>query len=465
MYRKPGFGDQPNWIREYTSSLEFDRKIYSAVVLTALAHLFHLWEKGLIPEEAGSALKCLVEALDKEDEVLSGEFEDVHEALEAWLLDKAGKHAGWLAYGKSRNDQVSTALRLALRKEIIRLLWEINRLRGTLLGKAERNLNVLIPAFTHLRPAQPSTVAHYLLHVEREVSVHWRTLWYLLREVIDLSPLGSGPVAGSSVPLDRGRLAELLGFSGVEENTIFATGSRTFASLVLGSIASLAVALSRVAEDLIVWSTSQFSIVRLPDRHVSTSSIMPQKRNPVTLEIIRAVAGDILGSLTSFLTITKGIPSGYNLDLQEANNHIFGPLEKIINAIKVMADLIDDIEFREVRDIQLLAQDVAERLVKERGIAYREAHSLLAKALRENGWDLKKAVESLDMELPGFEEAINSRGRGGPNPERMSKEISSRRKLLRDDIGRLTEFESLKLSAERELVERVRRTLERKHIE
>ena len=192
---------------------------------------------------------------------------------------------------------------------------------------------------------------------------------------------------------------------------------------------------------------------------------MPQKRNPVTLEIIRAVAGDILGSLTSFLTITKGIPSGYNLDLQEANNHIFGPLEKIINAIKVMADLIDDLEFREVRDIQLLAQDVAERLVKERGIAYREAHSLLAKALRENGWDLKKAVESLDMELPSFEEAINSRGRGGPNPERMSKEISSRRKLLRDDIGRLTEFESLKLSAERELVERVRRTLERKHIE
>ncbi len=464
MYRKPGFGDQPNWIREYTSSLEFDRKIYNAVVLTALAHLFHLWEKGLIPEEAGSALKYLVDALDREDDVLSGKFEDVHEALEAWLLNKAGKHAGWLAYGKSRNDQVSTALRLTLRREIIRLLWEINRLRGTLLGKAEKNLSVLIPAFTHLRPAQPSTAAHYLLYVEREASVHWSTLWYLLREVIDLSPLGSGPVAGSSVPLDRGRLAELLGFSGVEENTIFATGSRTFASLVLESIASLAVALSRVAEDLIVWSTPQFSIVRLPDRHVSTSSIMPQKRNPVTLEVIRAIAGDILGSLTSFLTITKGTPSGYNLDLQEANKHIFEPLEKIINAIRVLSDLIDDLEFREMRDVELLAQDIAEKLVKERGVTYREAHFLLAKALRESGWDLKKAARSLDIGLPDFEEVIISRSRGGPNPDRIKKEISSRRKLLRDDIGRLTEFESLKLSAERELVERVKRTLERRHI-
>lgn len=445
-------GEQPTWLTDFTSSLESDRLLYRAVVLTAYAHFFHLLERELIPKEAKVVLRWLREALDREEEVLRGNYEDVHEALEAWLLGRAGRSAGWLAYGKSRNDQVATALRLALRRELIGLLWEINRLRGALLDAAERNLDVNIPLFTHLRPAQPSLASHYLLYIEEEAFHHYRALWYVLREVVDLCPLGSGPVAGSSVPLDRGRLAELLGFQGVENNSLLATGSRTFASLALGPVASLMVALSRVAEDLIVWSTPHFSLVELPEEHVSTSSIMPQKRNPVTLELIRAKAGDVIGSLISLLTIAKGIPSGYNLDLQEANKSILRPVSEVAKSIKVLAHLFKGIRFRNDVEITTLAQDVAEILVKKRGITYREAHSLLASKLKETGWDLIRASKDLEVEIPKVEEALRSRGRGGPNPDLLLKEIESRRRLLKGDLDKLTDYEQEKVRAEESLL-------------
>jgi len=445
-------GDQPDWLAEFTSSLDSDKALFRAVVLTAYAHFFHLLEREIVPKNAYHVLTWLREALKREGEILSGEYEDVHEALEAWLLEKAGKNAGWLAYGKSRNDQVATALRLVLRWKLIGLLWELNRLRGSLLDSAERHLNVKIPLFTHLQPAQPSLASHYLLYVEGEVFHHYRTIWHVLREVVDLCPLGSGPVAGSSVPLNRGRLAELLGFSGVESNTLLATGSRTFASLSVGTVASLMVVLSRVAEDLVIWSTPQFSLVELPQEHISTSSIMPQKRNAVTLELIRAKAGTVIGSLISLLTVTKGIPSGYNLDLQEANLHMLIPVEEATSSARVLADLMKGIKFKEIVVPDTLAQDIAERLAREREITYREAHSLLASTLREVGWDLLKAADKLGVDVPDVEDVLRERGRGAPNPELLTKEIESRRRLLRDDIERLASYEEEKVEAERSLL-------------
>ncbi|MDK2372825.1 MAG: argininosuccinate lyase [Candidatus Korarchaeota archaeon] len=452
MYRRPGLGDQPDWLTRFISSLKSDRAIFRAVVLTAYAHVFHLIERGVLPKEASSLLQRLREALDREEEILSERYEDVHEALEAWLLEREGKIAGWLAYGKSRNDQVATALRLALRWRLIGLLWEMNRLRRSLLDSAEKHLLVKIPAFTHMQPAQPTLASHYLLYLENEIFHHYRAIWNVLREIVDLCPLGSGPSAGSSVPLDRGRLAELLGFSGVESNTISATGSRTFATLSVGIVASLMATLSRVAEDLIVWSTPQFSLVEIPEEHASTSSIMPQKRNPVTLELIRAKAGTIIGSLVSLLTVVKGIPSGYDLDLQEANPHILKPVEEASESVRVMADLMRRIRFREVIIPSTLAQDVAERLVRERGITYREAHSILASALRESEWDLLQACERLGIDTPRVDEILNSRGRGAPNPDLVRRELLSRRKLLRDDVDDLTSYEEEKIRAERDLL-------------
>lgn len=445
-------GDQPGWLTSFTSSLTGDRALFRAVVLTATAHFYHLWERKLIPDDARSVLGWLVEALDHEDEILSGNYEDVHEALEAWLLKRAGKHAGWLAYGKSRNDQVATALRLTMRWKIIRLMWEIIRLRSALLESAGRNLEVQIPTFTHLQPAQPSTAAHYLLYVEDEAFHHWRALWHILREVVDLCPLGSGPSAGSSVPLDRGRLAELLGFAGVESNTLLATGSRSFATLSLGPVASLMVTISRVAEDLVIWSTPQFGLVKLPREHISTSSIMPQKRNPVTLELVRAKASSVIGSFLSLLVVVKGLPSGYNLDLQEANEHIIRPLDEASDSLKVLSDLLRKIEFVERRFTSTLAQDIAERLVRERGVTYREAHSMLASALSESGWDLEKAVSTLGIEIPSFDEILQARGRGAPNPDGLAKEIDAKRRLLEGDIKRLTEYEGEKREAEERLL-------------
>ncbi|MCS7103273.1 MAG: lyase family protein, partial [Candidatus Korarchaeum sp.] len=265
MYRKPGLGEQENWLLKFTSSIEEDRRIFRAVVITALAHQIHLFELKLVPEGVREVISLLLEALDREREILSEHFEDVHEAIESWVLRKAGDNGGWMAYGKSRNDQVATALRYKTIRELILILWEINRLRGSLLDTASSNLNVMMPAFTHLRPAQPSTASHYLLYVEQELFHHYRVLWHVLRHVVDLCPLGSGPAAGSSVTLDRGRLAELLGFAGVESNTLLATGSRSFETLTLSVLSSLMVTLSRVCEDLITWSTTDFSIVELPN--------------------------------------------------------------------------------------------------------------------------------------------------------------------------------------------------------
>lgn len=441
----------------FTSSLEEDRDLFRAVVLTALAHQIHLFELKLIPEEARITISLLLDALSREEEILSGDFEDVHEALESWLLERAGEMGGWMAYGKSRNDQVATALRYSAVRELIAILWEINRLRGALLDSALSNLELVIPAFTHLRPAQPSTASHYLLYVEQELFHHYRVIWHVLRQVVDLCPLGSGPAAGSSVPLDRGRLADLLGFSGVEGNTLLATGSRSFETLTLAVLSSLMVTLSRVCEDLIVWSTPGFALVELPEDHVSTSSIMPQKRNPVTLEVVRAKAGEVMGSFVTVLSIVKGLPSGYNLDLQEANRHFLEALRNVKESLRVLSDLVRRIRFREARVEETLAQLAAEEISRRRGISYRAAHSLLASALRESDWDLRRALSGLGLEIPSFEEAIATRVRGGPNPEELRIEIEARRKLLRDDISRLADYEAEKTESERRLLDIARR--------
>ena len=456
MYRRPGLGDQEDWLLKFASSLDADRNLFRATVLTALAHQIHLFELKLVPKEVKTVVSLLLDALEREDEILRGNYEDVHEALENWVLERAGEAGGWMAFGKSRNDQVATALRYSAVRELISILWELNRLREKLIERASSELETQIPAFTHFRPAQPSTVSHYLLYFEWELFHHYRTLWHVMRQVVDLCPLGSGPAAGSSVPIDRGRLAELLGFSGVESNTLLATGSRSFETLTLGILCSLMVALSRICEDLIVWSSPGFGFVELPDDHVSTSSIMPQKRNPVTLELIRAKAGSVIGALTSLLSVIKGLPSGYNLDLQESNFHFLKALREVRDSLRVLSDLIAKVKFTELRLDNTLAQFAAEEISRRRGISYRNAHSLLASALRESGWDLRRALEKIGLDPPSFEEAVRTRVRGGPNPEELRAELEARRKLLRDDIAKLATYEEEKLKSESKLIELAR---------
>ncbi len=413
-------------------------------MLTSLAYLYHLFESGIVGDEVKDALKALLSAL--EDKIPLKGFEDVHEALEHWLLEKVGRAGGWLAYGKSRNDQVATALKLKTKRELIGVLWDLLKLRVILLDKAKGFEDKPMLLFTHLRPAQPSTLAHYLLYIEREASAHWDLIWEVLTREVDMCPLGSGPIAGSSVKLDRGRLAQLLGFSGVEENTLYATGSRTFINLALGALTSLMVFLSRVAEDLIVWSSPQFDYVSLPPEHVSTSSIMPQKRNPVTLEIVRAKASSMIGRLMATLSIQKGVGSGYSLDLQEVNPQLLNGLRDARSTVKVMSDLISKLEFNEERlreeatSYGTLAQDVAEKLT-EKGMTYREAYSALASTLKLTAWDLEETSRRLDVKIPEINEVLMSRGRGGPNPILLKETINARRKKTLDDIGKLGSYE------------------------
>ncbi|MDW8035873.1 MAG: lyase family protein, partial [Candidatus Korarchaeum sp.] len=191
--------------------------------------------------------------------------------------------------------------------------------------------------------------------------------------------------------------------------------------------------------------------------HTSTSSIMPQKRNPVTLEVVRAKAGEVVGYLAALLSIIKGLPSGYNLDLQETNKHFLEALKNVKDSLKVLSDLMRRIRFREVKVEETLAQFAAEEISRRKGISYRSAHSLLASALRESNWDIRRALSSLGFETPEFEEAIATAVRGGPNPKEIRAEIEARKRLLRDDINKLVEYEAEKVESERRLLDLARR--------
>ncbi|MEM4001808.1 MAG: argininosuccinate lyase, partial [Saccharolobus sp.] len=312
LYRK--WGSEKDEVVNYTSSIDSDKEIIEEVKLTMKAHVISLYLSGYIKKEAA---KKMLAALNEFKEISQG-YEDVHEALEDFLLKNVGEEAGWIGLGRSRNDHVATALRLKLRNKLIELLTEINSLRKTLLDKAREHITTIFPSYTHLQLAQPTTFAHYLTYIEEELASRWEIIFSTLK-LVNKSPLGSGAIVGTNVKIDREKEAELLGFDDIVYNTLSATSSRADIITTISELTVLMVVLSRIAEDLIFFSSNK--LVKLPDSHVSTSSLMPQKRNPVTMEILRAKAAESIGILTSLLSIYKGLPTGYNLDLQEMNKY------------------------------------------------------------------------------------------------------------------------------------------------
>jgi argininosuccinate lyase len=370
-------------------SLPVDRRLLRWDLLGSLGHVIALGEARVIPTRAAAdlaaELRRMLQEADAGSLVPEEGYEDIHSFVEATLVERVGAVAGWLHTGRSRNDQVVTAFRLALKHEIRRTLHGVAGLQERLLERAQEMRAVMLPSYTHMQRAQPVVLAHLWLAY----------FWMLSRDAgrlqdayrrLDVLPLGSGAIAGTGFPVDRARQAALLGFAQVSENSVDATGDRDFALEAVAAASGLLVHLSRWAEELVLWMTKEFEFASLPDSIMTGSSLMPQKKNPDLLELVRAQAGVALGSLVTLATVMKGIPLGYNRDLQEDKAPTFAAFRAAMFALEAMSLVVETIAIRSdrmaaaLRGGFLTATEVADYLVR-RGVPFREAHGLAGKVV------------------------------------------------------------------------------------
>ena len=353
-------------------------------LLGSLAHLAALGEAHVIPREAhdrlAGALRRMLAEADAGTLHPSEGYEDIHSFIEGNLTERVGSVAGWLHTGRSRNDQVVTAFRLALKDRVRRLADKICELQDATLVRVRTLSNVILPAYTHMQRAQPVLLAH-----------HWLAyFWMLGRDLgrlqdayrrLDVLPLGSGAIVGSGFPVDRAREAALLGFGEISENSIDATGDRDFVFEIVAALTGLLLHLSRWAGELVLWTTQEFGFASLPDGLATGSSIMPQKKNPDLLEHVRAQAGVAAGPLVTLVTVLKGLPAGYSGDLQEDKVAALTAFRAADFAVDAMTLVIGDIVVHAERMTDALrggfltATEVADYLVR-RGVPFREAHHL-----------------------------------------------------------------------------------------
>ncbi len=384
--RYSGATDEMMWA--FNASIGFDRRLAGVDVVGSIAYARALARAGVLSE---AEVSTLVAGLGQvADEFARGEFrfvatdEDIHTAVERRLGELVGPVAGKLHTGRSRNDQVATDIRLYLLQELRALGLALRHTQASIVEKAEAHLDVLMPGYTHLQPAQPVRFSHWLLSyfwmLERD---HWRLDDLSVR--VARCPLGSGALAGNAYGLDREALARELGFEGVTENSMDAVSDRDTILETLSWGAILGLHLSRLAEDLIIWSSAEYGFVLLDERYTTGSSIMPQKRNPDSLELVRGKTGRLVGNLTRLLVTVKGLPSTYDKDLQEDKEPLLDTLDTLGMLLPIVAGVVASLQvnggaMHRALGEGLLATDLADYLVK-RGVPFREAHRLVGQAV------------------------------------------------------------------------------------
>jgi len=327
--------------KNYVASFPYDIRLAPYDIEGSIAHALMLGRQGIVPrsdvKKIVQGLKSILKDLGKGWKLPADE--DIHFAIERELIRRTGKAGQRLHTGRSRNDQTITDLFLYLRDQIQRILFEIKRLQGEIVKVAKKNTRVVMPGFTHLQHAQPILFSHHILAYAWMLERDKGRLKDLLRRM-DVLPLGSAAIGGTSFPIDRKFTAKLLDFNNLSENSIDATASRDMAIEFLSAGSILMSQLSRLAEELVVWSSPEFSFVDLADEFTTGSSIMPQKRNPDVAEIIRGETGRVYGSLVALLTIVKGLPLGYNRDLQGDKPPVFDTVDTVMGSLSVMAPMI-----------------------------------------------------------------------------------------------------------------------------
>ena len=380
--------------RFHTSIYE-DLRILEEDVDGTEAHDIMLYEAGVIPLEAlRGILKALEEVKEewREGRVEVGpEYEDIHEYVESRVIEKIGLEMGGRMHtGRSRNDQVMVDVRMRVRDELLEVAEALLGLLEAMLRRAEGEVETVMMLYTHGQHAQVGTLGHYLLSY---VDTLLRDLQRLLECYgrVNLNPLGAGPIGGTSIPIDRGRTTELLGFDGVAENSIDATSSRDWAIEVAAVSAILMSSLSRMASDLILWSMGEYGYIELADEYSTSSSIMPQKKNPSTLELVRGRTSEVYSALTELLAMVKGVPTGYYQDLQGTKPPLWRCLEVVKGSMRIVEGAISTMTVKADRMREIAegsytyAVDLAEALVVEAGLPFREAYRVVAHIVKALG--------------------------------------------------------------------------------
>jgi len=440
-------------MRRFGDSIDFDRRLAAADVQGSMAYARALARAGLLTagerDQLVSGLKTVrAEFEEGTFEVKAGD-EDIHTAVERRLGELVGAVAGKLHTGRSRNDQVATDMRLFLLQEIASLRGALHDLQQALVEKAAAHLEIIMPGYTHLQQAQPVLFGHWLLSFFWKLERDKERLAELTRRV-RVCPLGAGALAGNPLSIDRSALAAELGFTAVSHNSIDAVGDRDFVVEFLSWAALLQVHLSGLAEDLIIWSSREFAFVEMDDAYATGSSLMPQKKNPDALELMRGKSGRVLGHLTGLLATLKGLPSAYNKDLQEDKEPLFDVVDTLALELPLAADLIRTLKVNEGRlagalDEAILATDLADYLV-HRGVPFRRSHHLVGQAVRraeEQGISLPElALAEYQAIHPAFDEdvyqvfdarrSVQARDvEGGTAPEAVRAQIEQARQRLR----------------------------------
>jgi len=439
----------------YTVSLPFDQRLFPDDIAGSRAHVRGLGRAGILDD---GEVAAVLAALDQvESELTGGTFgfvdsdEDIHTAVERRVTELAGDAGARIHTGRSRNDQVATDLRLWCKRELVTLAADVVALQQVLLDRAVEAGDTYLPGYTHLQRAQPVLLAHHLL-------AH---AWALARDVdrlldarrrLDVSPLGAGALAGSSLPLDPPSVAEDLGFAAVFDNSLDAVSDRDFVAESLFAVTMVAIHLSRMGEEVVLWSSDEFGFVRLDDAYSTGSSMLPQKKNPDIAELARGKAGRVIGDLTGLLATLKGLPIAYNRDLQEDKEPLFDAVDQVRLALRATAGQYATLGFRPERmaaaaDVEVTAAtDLAELLVR-RGVPFRDAHALVGALVRQ-AVDGDRSLRDLAAEHPQLGEeaaaliapgvAVRMRTtHGAAGPDAVAAQLERFRSRIAEDRARV----------------------------
>ncbi|NNE91862.1 MAG: argininosuccinate lyase [Verrucomicrobiales bacterium] len=447
-----------NLVQKYGESISFDWRLYPYDIQGSIAHATALQAAGILTKAELLAIRKGLKAI--QNEIESGEFkfrtslEDIHMNIESALTEKIGDAGAKLHTARSRNDQVALDVRLYCRAEANAIHQRLVNLQDALLTLAKKNPEAVIPGYTHLQRGQPVLFAHHLLAylemLERDIG--------RLRDAyqrINHMPLGSGALAGSTIPLNRKLVADLLDFPKITDNSMDAVSDRDFIAELLFVISMIGIHLSRLSEDVILWASAEFNFIELSDAHTTGSSLMPQKKNPDVAELTRGKSGRLVGNLMSLLTTLKGLPMTYNRDLQEDKEPLFDSIETIKMALEVFAEMMAEAKVKAentaeaTADPFLLATDLADYLVLK-GVPFRQAHEVIgqltAYSLSEGIPFQELTDEEWEQFSPAFEKDVRKvldvgtalKGRkavGAPSPANVKRQVAKWEKRLENPVG------------------------------
>ncbi len=441
-------------VQQYTQSIDFDYRLGSVDAIASIVHARMLAKQGIIAEKEAKqiidGLEAIISELEQRTFELKPELEDIHMNIEARLIEKIGDVGRKLHTARSRNDQVATDIRLYLMVGILTTIDAIRELERSIVDVAEKNIDVVVPGYTHLQRAQPVLLAHHLLAyfemLERDVERFWDCM-----KRTSVLPLGSGALAGVTYPIDRQFVAEELGFEEISQNSIDAVSDRDFILEYEFNASVCMMHISRLSEELVLWSSAEFDFIEIDDAFTTGSSIMPQKKNPDVAELARGKTGRVYGSLMALLTTMKGLPLAYDRDLQEDKEGIFDSSDTLVNTINIFSEMLTHIRVNTVKlqsavqQSYMLATDIADYLVKK-GEPFRTAHEKTGKLVRfamEKGKALNQlTIQEYKKFSPLFdngvfkitvESSIAARKQtGGTAKEQVTQQIARAREILRE---------------------------------